>query len=449
MIRFRISPYAYPILFFCMLILVGSILLHMDFCLNKIPISWIDAIFTATSASCVTGLVVVDTGTFFSKIGQIVILCLIQIGGLGIMTITSLIHYLWSKRISLVDRIAVGQGLLHDPTFSLGNFLIKLVLMVFFIEGMGTLFLYIHASDKMSFFCALFHCISAFCNAGFSLYADSLTKFRGDVVVNLIIMALIVSGGLGFSVLQELFVYVKHKIQNKKTNLSWHTHVVLSTTFFLIFGGALAIFLAEYAGNNLPNSLKDSILLSLFQSVTCRTAGFNTTNIAYMTNVSLFVMLMLMFIGGAPGSCAGGIKVTTFRVIWSYAKAQVFIKGKQAVIGKFAVKKEDLNKAMVLFIFSAGLIILGVMLLNITEGGDIPHIYTRGLFLEILFEVVSAFGTVGLSTGLTPHLTYIGKCVIILLMFIGRLGPILFLTYIQNIQEEPRFSWPEENILIG
>jgi len=447
-IKFRISPYAYPILFFGIVICIGAFLLHMDFSLKKGPISWVDAIFTATSATCVTGLVVVDTGTFFSKIGQIIILCLLQIGGLGIMTITSLIFYLWSRRISLTDRIAVGQGLLHDPTFSLGSFLIRVVVMTFSIEGIGALLLYL-LSDQITPFSAIFHSISAFCNAGFSLYKDSLIRFKGDVIVNFIIISLIVLGGLGFSVLQELCFYLINLKKRQRVRLSWHTKVVLSTTFYLIIGGALIIFLAEYSGNNLPNSSWDSLLLCVFQSVTCRTAGFNTVDIAHMTNVSLFVMVMLMFIGGAPGSCAGGVKVTTFRTILAFAKSQIFIKGKQAVIGNYAVKNEDLNKAVILFIFSIGLIFFAMMILNITEGGDVPHHIARGLFLEILFETVSAFGTVGLSMGLTPNLTIVGKWVIILLMFIGRLGPILFLSFIQYVQEEPRFSWPEENILIG
>ncbi|GAB6887455.1 potassium transporter TrkG [Desulfothermus okinawensis JCM 13304] len=421
----------------------------MDFSVRNGHIAWIDALFTATSATCVTGLVVVDTGTFYTRIGQTIILSLIQIGGLGIMTITSLIFYLWSRRISLTDRIAVGQGLLHDPTFSLGSFLIRVVVMTFSIEGIGSVLLYLHLKGKMEYFSALFHSISAFCNAGFSLYSDSLMQFKGDIGVNLVIMSLIILGGLGFSVLQELYSYIPIRLKGKRMRLSWHTRVVISTTIFLIFGGALFIFLAEYFSHNLPSSYVERILLPLFQSVTCRTAGFNTADISHLTNVSLFIMVMLMFIGGAPGSCAGGIKVTTFRTIAAYAKSQIFIKGKQAVIGNFAVKEEDLNKAIVLFIFSTGLILIAVMLLNISEGGDVSHVYARGLFLDVLFEVTSAFGTVGLSTGLTSHLSFLGKLIIICLMFIGRLGPILFLSFVQHIQDEPRFSWPEENLLIG
>ncbi|WP_461834753.1 TrkH family potassium uptake protein [Desulfothermus sp.] len=448
-IHFKLSPYAYPMIFFALVIFVGAFLLHMDFSLAKGPISWVDALFTATSATCVTGLIVVDTGTFFTRIGQIIILSLIQIGGLGIMTITSLIFYLWSRRISLTDRIAVGQGLLHDPTFSLGSFLIKVAVMTFVIEGMGSILLYLYLGGKIDYFSALFHSISAFCNAGFSLYSDSLVQFRSDVWLNFIIMSLIILGGLGFSVLQELYNYIPLRLKGERIRLSWHTQVVLSTTFFLIIGGSLFIFLAEYFANNLQYPFKEKFLLSIFQSVTCRTAGFNTVSIGHLTNVSLFIMIMLMFIGGAPGSCAGGIKVTTFRTILAYARSQIFLKGKQAVIGNFAVKEEDLNKAIVLFIFASGIIFLAVMLLNITEGGDVPHVFTRGLFLEVLFEATSAFGTVGLSTGLTPHLSLAGKLIIITLMFIGRLGPILFLSFVQHIQEEPRFFWPEENILIG
>ncbi len=447
--KLRISPYAYPIIFFGAVILSGAFLLHMNFSVKNGHISWIDALFTATSATCVTGLTVVDTGTVFTKIGQSIILILIQVGGIGIMTISSLIFYLWSKRISLTDRIAVGEGLLHDPSFSLGDFLVKLSLMVFIIEGLGTIFLFLFSNPHMSFYSALFHSISAFCNAGFSLYSDSLIRFKGNIPVNIIIMMLIILGGLGFSVLLELFFYLKARLKKIHHRLSWHTYVVLSTTCFLIIGGSLMIFLSEYFGQNMSGSFIESILTSVFQSVTCRTAGFNTLDIPHMTNTSLFIMIMLMFIGGGPGSCAGGIKVTTFRVILSYSWSQLFRKGKQAVIGRFAVKKDDINKAIILFIFSSALIIISVMVLNITEGGEMPHIFLRGLFLEILFEAISAFGTVGLSTGLTPHLTFLGKCVIIFLMFVGRLGPILFLSFIQYIQEEPHFSWPEEDLLIG
>ncbi len=365
------------------------------------------------------------------------------------MTITSLIFYLWSRRISLTDRIAVGQGLLHDPTFSLGSFLVRLVVITFAIEATGALLLYVHSPKDFPVFSAVFHSISAFCNAGFSLNKDSFVHFQSDVWVNMVIMGLIVLGGLGFSVLQELLSYVSSLVRGERVRLSWYSRVVLTTTCYLIFGGALLIFVAEYLGHNFHGGLLSSVLVSLFQSVTCRTAGFNTANIAHFTNVSLLIMITLMFIGAAPGSCAGGIKVTTFRTILAFAKSQIFNKGEQAVIGNFAVKKEDVNKALILFVFSTGLIFISIMVLNMTEGGDVSHFMARGLFLEILFEAVSAFGTVGLSTGLTPHLSFLGKSIIIALMFIGRLGPILFLSFIQHIQEEPRFSWPEENILIG
>ncbi len=448
--RLRLSPYAFPILFFAIVILSGATLLHMPFSLKKGAISWIDALFTATSATCVTGLVVVDTGTTFTRLGQIIIVSLIQIGGLGIMTITSLIFYLWSKRVSLTDRIAVGQSLLHDPTFSLGNFLVRVVVITFAIESVGAMLLYIHSPRDFPFFSAIFHSISAFCNAGFSLNKDSFIRFQSDAWVNIVIMGLIILGGLGFSVLQELISYVRDLARGeRRKRLSWYSRVVLSTTCYLIFGGAILIFVAEELGHNFHGSIFSSILISLFQSVTCRTAGFNTADIAHFTNVSLLIMITLMFIGAAPGSCAGGIKVTTFRTILAFAKSQVFNKGEQAVIGNFAVSKEDVNKALILFVFSTGLIFVAIMILNMTEGGDVAHFMARGLFLEILFEAVSAFGTVGLSTGLTPHLSFLGKSIIIGLMFIGRLGPILFLSFIQHIQEEPMFSWPEENILIG
>ena len=189
-------------------------------------------------------------------------------------------------------------------------------------------------------------------------------------------------------------------------------------------------------------------MTALFQSVTCRTAGFNTLDLARMTNVSLFFMIILMFIGGAPGSCAGGIKVTTFRVLWALFIAEV--KGReQAVIGKFAVDKESVNNALTLFVYAGCIILISTFILNFTEGGDIPHMQASGQFLEILFEVVSAFGTVGLSTGLTPKLSMSGRGIILMLMFVGRLGPLVLLAAFQMLRPRDLFLRPEEKILIG
>ena len=300
--RFSLPPYALPIIFFGLVILTGTVLLHHSASLAAGPISWIDALFTATSATCVTGLSVVDTGTFFSRFGQNVILGLIQVGGLGIMTFTGLAFYLWRRHVSFSDRIAVGQSLLHDPTFHLGKFLIRIVFWTFVIEITGAFLLYIQAPEAFSPHSALFHAVSAFCNAGFSLYSDSLMTWRGDWGINLVIMLLITLGGIGFSVLVELqevsLCRLRKKRQAKRCRrLSWYARVVLRTSLFLVVAGWLAIFAAEFYGSSRNLPMSESLLAALFQSVTCRTAGFNTVDIGQLTNVSLLIMLMLMFIG--------------------------------------------------------------------------------------------------------------------------------------------------------
>jgi trk system potassium uptake protein TrkH len=450
--KFSYSPLVLPIIFFGALIIIGTALLFSVEIDSVKPLSWTDAFFTATSAACVTGLVVVDTGTFFTRIGQIIILFLIQIGGLGIMTFASLAFYLWRQRVSFTDRIAVGQSLLHDPAFHLGKFLARLVAWTFLTEFLGATFLFIQAPNIFSPFSAIFHAVSAFCNAGFSLITNSLMDWQGDWSINIVFIMLIFLGGIGFSVLVELQTRCTKLInpaRNKLSEkLSWHSKTVLQTSVFLVFFGAVAIYFAEFVGYHRVIVADDAVLTSLFQSVTCRTAGFNTLDIAKMTNVSLVIMLFLMFIGGAPGSCAGGIKVTTFRVLISVIVSQLSGK-RQASIGQFGISDEIIRKALLLFVFAGGIIFISSLLLDITEGGDIPHYQARGQFLEILFETVSAFGTVGLSTGLTAKLTTAGKWILIVVMFVGRLGPLLFVTALQSWQKTQYYVLPEENMMIG
>jgi trk system potassium uptake protein TrkH len=454
--KIHLSPFMLPILFFGMVIASGALLLNSEWSVGHRSISWIDALFTATSATCVTGLIVVDTGTFFTPFGQAVILGLIQLGGLGIMTYTSLVFYLWRRRVSLTDRIAVGQSLLHDPTFKLGNFLIQLVLWTLIIEAAGAALLVLLTTGKIPPYSAVFHSISAFCNAGFSIYPDSFNAWRSHWAVNLVIILLVVLGGIGFSVLMELRRYVRHRLpflfskagSRAPARLSWYSRVVMKTSLFLIVVGALVIYLAEFTGYHQDLPTGEAVLSALFQSVTCRTAGFNTLDIGRMTNVSLSLMIILMFIGGAAGSCAGGVKISTFRTVVSFMWAQILGR-RQTVVGRYAMDESTLNKALSLTFFAGVIIFAATLLLNLTEGGDMPHPQVRGLYLDLLFEVTSAFGTVGLSTGVTPHLSSAGKCIITLVMFIGRLGPILFLSALQSLQEKKRFSWPEESMLIG
>lgn len=442
-----------PIVFFAGVILLGTCLLHAPFSLNGTPISWLDALFTATSATCVTGLIVVDTGGFFSLTGQTVILVLIQAGGLGIMTFTGLAFYLLRRKVSLTDRIAVGKNILHDPNFHLGHFLLRMVVWTLVIELTGAVFLFLLDPCSFSPFSALFHAISAFCNAGFGLYSTSLMQWQGHWGINSVIMILIVLGGIGFSVLLESAIHVSRglgffKKVKKIRRLSWYSRVVLQTTLYLIVGGWICIYLADFFGFGKHLSSHAEILASLFQSVTCRTAGFNTLDIGHMTDVSLLTMIMLMFVGGGSGSCAGGIKISTFRTLLAFIMSQ-FKGRKQTVINRMAVDKETENRALLLVIISILIVIAATLLLCVSEGGDLPHPETRGHFLELIFEVVSAYCTVGLSTGVTTTLSYFGKTVIITLMFVGRLGPVLFLAAVQHLQKEELYTYPEEGMLIG
>jgi trk system potassium uptake protein len=453
-----VTPLTLPILFFLGAIVAGAVALSQPVCLTREDISWLDALFTATSAVCVTGLIVVDTGTHFSMWGQLVILVLIQLGGLGLMTYSSLVFYLWRRRVSLTDRIAVGQSLLHDPSFDLGRFLLFMVTMALSIELTGAVLLFALDSTGFSPYSAVFHSISAFCNAGFSLHADSLMHWRGNLGVNLVVMALITLGGLGFTVLNEGHLSLRLRFRGvnagKRRRLSFHTLTVLKVSIFLSLAGGVVLFAVELGAprGELARAsavpVWESALAAVFQSVTCRTAGFNTVDIGNLTNVSLFTMVLLMLIGGSPGSCAGGIKTTTFRTLVAFALSK--LRGReQTVIRKRALDRDTVDKALTLTVFCLVLVVVSTLLLSISEGGETPHRMLRGQFLEILFEVASAFGTVGLSTGLTPTLSAFGKGVIIALMFLGRLGPILFLTVLQSWQVRPRYRWAEESMMIG
>lgn len=444
------SPLSIPIFLFAATICAGTILLHSPFSHYEKSISWIDSLFTATSATCVTGLTVVDTGHLFTRTGQIIIAALIQLGGLGIMTFTSLAFYLWRKRILLTDKIAVGESLLNNSSFHLGDFLKKIVIFTFLIEAVGAFSIFIFGHHHFSIFSSVFHSISAFCNAGFSLNSDNLMNFKGNFGINITIMGLIILGGLGFSVLEEGHSYISAKIKRKKKGykLSRHFEIVVKTTLFLILAGWIFIYFADYI--NLKHSFPESedLMASLFQSVTCRTAGFNTLDISSMTNASLLFMILLMFIGGAPGSCAGGIKVTTFRVLWAFIIDT--IRGRdQVCIGRYAIDRETVNKGLTLLFFSSAILLVSVLLMSFTEGGDLPHIKARGNFLEILFETVSAYGTVGLSTGLTSALSFVGKMIIVALMFIGRLGPLVLLSALQSMQTKILYLKPEQSVSIG
>jgi len=436
---------------FLIIILIGTLLLMLPGSAQRQSLAFIDALFTATSATCVTGLTVVDTRTSYSLFGRIVILMLIQAGGLGIMTFSTFFVFLMMGKFSISGRDVIQETMTQQPFRNIAGLLKTIFITTILIELAGTLLLTVCFWDQFpplqSFYCGAFHAISAFCNAGFSLFPNSLIDYRGDWKINLIIMALIICGGLGFIVLSDIKRYFFIRSRPMKSAFSFHSKLVLVITLALIIGGASILFLFELQNvlDHQPLSIK--ILVPLFQSVTSRTAGFNTVDIAKLTDSSLFFIILLMFIGASPGSCGGGIKTTTAGVVFAMLLARS--KNREDVnIGRHRIPNEIVSKAVSVTFVAMAVVILATILLMLVEQWGISHQYTRGLFLESFFEVISAFGTVGLSTGITPELSFLGKLILIIVMFIGRVGPLTVVLAVGR-KIAPRFKYAQENVLIG
>ncbi|NUO79971.1 hypothetical protein HUU05_07830 [candidate division KSB1 bacterium] len=428
-------------------ILFATFLLMLPQAAQNEPVGFIDALFTITSATCVTGLTVVDTGTTFSQFGQIIILVMIQLGGLGVMTFSTFFIYLLGGRLSLSSRDMLQETLSQVPMKNLKDLLKTVFLATFLIEAVGAIILTLRWSRELplakAMYYGVFHAVSAFCNAGFALFPNSLETYSGDFTVNFTITTLIILGGLGFVVIFEL----AHKRRARVRRLSLHSQLVLLMSGLLIFGGMILILIFEYGNTlkHLPWSAR--MWTSYFQSVTARTAGYNTLNIGALTDASLFLLIMLMFIGASPGSCGGGIKTTTFAILLSVIKAR-FHNLVDANLRKRRIPEETSSKAIAISFFSATLIMLFTFLLVIVETRLVSHQESRGLFLEMLFEVTSAFGTVGLTAGVTPKLSDVSRLLITLVMFIGRLGPLTVAIAVGG-EKKALFKYAQENVLVG
>ncbi len=457
-----IWPFVLPVAAFAATILVGTLLLWWDRSHAGAPVALVDALFIATSCVCVTGLATIDVSTVFNPFGQSVMMGLMQLGGLGITTYTSLFFFLLTHKVTLSDRLAVGQTLLNNQSFHLGRFLIRIVVVIITIELAGGLAFYLMEPERIGLFKAAYLAISSFCNAGFALWTDNLAGFQQHAGVNIVVMSLIILGGLGFAVLDEVRFHIADRARRlvrrlrgmepppgPRPALSFPARLVLTTTFALVFGGAVCFFLSEYFLNDQDFFEPAKVILpSLFQSVTCRTAGFATVDIGRLTDLALLVMIGLMFIGGSSGSCAGGIKTGTFRILLSFCLTS--LRGQaQVVVNGRAIGRDDLAKVFTLLTFSVIVVIAGVFILAVTEGGAATHGRTRFQILDLTFEVVSAFATVGLTTGVTPELSPPGKVVVSSLMFIGRLGPIWLITMMQQFQRRRKYRLPETIIPVG
>nr|WP_154495619.1 TrkH family potassium uptake protein [Bacillus paralicheniformis] len=425
------------VLVFLFFIILGTLLLKTPAATSK-PIGWIDTLFTSTSAMTVTGLAVVDTGTDYTLFGQLMILVLIQLGGLGIMSFAVLIFIMLGKKIGLKERLLIQQSLNQTSLGGIIKLIKSLFIYSFAIEMLAMLILAVKWVPEYGFargvYYSLFHAVSAFNNAGFSIWPDSLMWYEGDPLVNLVISFLFIIGGIGFTVLSDLW----HKRSFKK--LSLHSKLMIYGTFIINLSAMIFIFLLEYQNQKTLGMLPPAEKLwgAYFQAVTPRTAGFNTTDIGSLHESTITLLLLLMFVGAGSASTGGGIKLTTFLVI--LLSVITFLKGKKHIsIAKKTLKDQLIIRSLAISTISVLLILAAVFILNMTEPKP---------FLAILFEVVSAFGTVGLSMGITADLTPIGKIMIIFIMFLGKLGPLtLAFSLAKPEQENIRYS--SEDILTG
>lgn len=439
------------LLSFLTLILIGSLLLSLPGSTVSGNISYIDALFTAASAVCVTGLIVVDTGSFFTPQGQIIILFLIQLGGIGVMTVSVAMFRFLRKSISFRQRKVMQELFSHTPREDIYSLVVSVVIFTLAIEAVGAFLLTIHWINyypfKEAVFIAVFHAISAFCNAGFSLFSDSMSAYQSSVLLNTTVGMLIIFGGLGFPVLYELLNLFRTK--SRQNRLSIQAKTVFVTSFVLIISGALLFGLLEYRNSAADHSPGSIILTSLFQSITARTAGFNTVDISGIKDVTAALMLFLMFIGASPGSCGGGVKTTTLAILAASSLGRV--KGRKRVnLYKRSIPEDTVSRALILIVLSLSIISAVFFLTLITSDGvEADVIARRGAFLPYLFETVSAFGTVGLSMGITPLLNMWGKIWIIITMIIGRVGVLTFSYILTGTAPTSGIEYSQENIMIG
>jgi trk system potassium uptake protein len=448
-----LAPSHLPILTFAGLILVGTLLLMLPAASTGPALSWVDALFTATSATCVTGLVVVDTGADLSLFGQWIVLLLIQCGGLGIMTFSTVFILFMGGRLSFIGRTVLQDTFTHGPDTRLASLIKHVLLLTLFLEALGAALLFLRFvglyPPGQALYYSLFHAISAFCNAGFSLFPDNFMGFREDPLLNLTICGLIIAGGLGFLVLVEVkrLVFARSSPPTSR-RLSVHSKIVLSLTLILLIGGTLGFLIFEWHGGLGDLPLPDKLMAAFFQSVTTRTAGFNTLDFGRLASITLFFAISLMFIGAGSGSTAGGIKVNTLGVLLALSRAH--LRGEQAVnLFHRTLTPTVVARAVAVFAVSLVVVHVATMALVVTEMGFTPHAQNGRLFLELLFEVVSAFGTVGLSTGVTPTLSGPGKVILVLVMFTGRLGPLAIALGLFGRERKARLEYAESSVMVG
>ncbi|MFZ5649229.1 MAG: TrkH family potassium uptake protein [Bacillota bacterium] len=438
--KIRLTPPQILVFGFAGVIALGAVLLTLPvFTAPGKNTDFITAVFTSTSAVCVTGLVVVDTGTHWTLAGQVLIMLLIQVGGLGFMTMAMIFFMLMGKRIGLKNRLIMQESLNQMNVAGIVRLVKIIFLFTIVSELLAAIVLGIWWSREMGpvkgAWFGLFHSVTAFNNAGFDLFGEfrSLTGYRRDPVVNIVITSLIIIGGLGFSVVYDLW-----KNRNKK-RLSVHTRLVITSTVVLLVIGTVLFGALEWNGTLKGLPLQDKLLAAYFQGVTPRTAGFNTVDLTVLRPTTLLMIIILMFIGASPGSTGGGIKTTTFSLLLLASRS---VSGGREDIELYnrRIPFHQVYKALTIFLLAVFWVILAVMILTVTERAD---------FLTLLFETVSAMGTVGLTLGITPELSETGKILIMLTMFLGRLGPVTVAFALARKGEVSKIRYPEEKIIVG
>lgn len=409
---------------------------------------FVTSLFTATSAVCVTGLIVEDTGTYFSFFGEVLILLCMQIGGLGYMTANTFLLILLGRKLGLRDKIAVQQSLDKQGMSGAGKLVKSIIGVTLLMELTGTFaMLTVFSQDfpqGQALWLSIFHSVSAFNNAGFSLFPDSMTRYATSVPMNLIVSFLVIAGGIGYQVIMEIFFWVRDRLSGSTERVVFPLNfkVVISTTLFLLALGTIAFFLVEYSNAQTLGlyPAQQRLVVAWFAAMTPRTAGFNTIDYGQMTSAGLFITISLMFIGASPGGTGGGIKTTTVRVLYACTKTVLFNK-EEVLCYRRQIPFSLILKAVGVVFASITTVLISTTLISLAD----PHID----FIDTLFESVSAFATVGLSTGITASISIPGKLVLILTMYIGRVGILVLMTALLGKRRPTALRHPEENLLVG
>ncbi len=436
-----LNPPLFLTLGFGIMILMGAFILNLPIMSRSgESIGFMNALFTAASASCVTGLIVVNTAEFWNFAGQLVILFLIQVGGLGIMTLATLFPIIMRKKIGLTSRQIIREQLNVETMSGMVKLLKYVMFFTLAVELLGAILMaLVFVPDygmKRGLWYSIFHSISAFCNAGFDVLGNSMVPYKNNFIINVDILLLVIIGGLGFQVTSELLR------KKSLTNLSVHGKLVLSISTLLVFGGGIVFFLLEMSNTNtLANqSLYSQGIQALFQSVVARTAGFNSVDLSRIRESSVIFLIILMFVGGSPGSTAGGLKTTTFGVLFMSMISS--IRGSEdTVIFKKKIPQSIVIKSLAIVMISMLLIVSISFILTVTD--------SNFKYLDILYEVVSAYATVGASRGITADLSVVGKLIITITMFIGRIGPLTMAYAFGKRKKQSKIEHPEANISVG